>query len=59
MAVKKQAGPAKTFPKSKILGDKRWSDMEYIILDAILTDEDEYTVEEAAAKITEYMNKEV
>lgn len=58
MAVKKRTGTVR-FPKYKILEDKRWNDIEYVILDAVLNNEDEYTVEEAAAKITEYMSREV
>lgn len=61
MAAKKtKAAPAvDKFPKNKILADRRWTDMEHIILDALLTDEDELTVDEAAAKITEYRSREV
>lgn len=61
MAAKKtKAAPAADkFTKSKILADRRWTDMEHIILDALLTDEDELTVDEAAAKITEYRSREV
>lgn len=57
--AKAKAGDQPKFPKNKILEDKRWSEIEYCVLSAVLIDEDEYTVEEAAAKITEYKNSEV
>lgn len=57
MANKKET-VIQRFPKNKILETKSLQG-EYCLLSALLNDEDEYTVDEAIAIVTEYKNREV
>lgn len=55
---KKAAKVTKKFPKNKIL-ETRELQGDYIILDALLDDEEQYTVDEAVAIVAAFKNREV